>query len=178
MTIPILLDPDDLLDYLLGDPDPYDHEELLTALGRVGRDHGPYVVAVLHTWGELLPRHAGVVVPDVWSGVEHPLAALDRGAWRKLFDYAGYTFNGRRRARPRLSRVLFRGADEAHRDGWSWTDDRDLAQWFADRDMHKAPGRVWQATVDPSRLLARITSVREGESEYVVDTDGLAITSA
>jgi hypothetical protein len=38
-------------------------------------------------------------------------------------------------------------------------------------------GRVWTATVEPGRLLARITEHRPGESEYVVDTDGLEIAA-
>jgi hypothetical protein len=115
------------------------------------------------------------MVPAVWSGAEHPLGYLDREAWSDLFWLAGYTYNGRRRARPRLPRRLYRGADEAHRDGWSWTDDRAVAKWFADRPMHHTPGRVWTAVVEPARLLARITTERPGEAEWVVDTDGLAI---
>jgi hypothetical protein len=115
------------------------------------------------------------MVPAVWSGAEHPLGYLDREAWSDLFWLAGYTYNGRRRARPRLPRRLYRGADEAHRDGWSWTDDRAVAKWFADRSMHHTPGRVWTAVVEPARLLARITTERPGEAEWVVDTDGLAI---
>jgi hypothetical protein len=35
---------------------------------------------------------------------------------------------------------------------------------------------VWTAIVEPWRLLARNLEAREGEPEYVVDTDGLAIT--
>ncbi|SDY27370.1 hypothetical protein SAMN05661080_02908 [Modestobacter sp. DSM 44400] len=173
----VITDAGELIDYLLDDQPDYSCDELMTLLGRVGRNAGPAVVVSLYYEGLLDRHHAVVVVPDVWSGVEFPLVALERSDWRALFAFAGYTHNGRRRGRPRLPRTLYRGADEAHRDGWSWTDDRAQADWFTDRSIHREPGRVWRATVEPWRLLARITEGR-GESEYVVDTDGLTITPA
>jgi len=176
--LPVILDPQELVDYLVRDPPDYGSEELFTMLVGVGRDHGPYVMAAVHSHGALDQRHAGVVVPLVWSMVEHPLLALETDTWRELFSFAGYTFNGRRRVKPRTPRLLYRGADEAHRAGWSWTEDRQQAQWFADRTIHPTPGRVWQAVVEPARLLARITSTRQGEREWVVDTEGLDISLA
>jgi hypothetical protein len=175
--IRLILDAEELVEYLLTEAPDYDLDDLQMMLIRVGRNYGPYVVNELYCNGDLHPRQAQVVVPDVWSMVEHPLHALDRDEWRQLFNLAGYTHNGKRRAKPRKPRLLYRGADEEHRDGWSWTDDRDKAQWFADRIIHAEPGQVWQATVEPARLLARITDGRE-ESEYVVDTSGLAISPA
>lgn len=177
-SVPVILDPHELVEYLISNPPEYSCDDLLTMLLRVGRAWGPFVVANVHWHGELHPRHAPVVVPDVWNGVEHPLKAAEPEVWRDLFDFAGYTHNGRRRAKPRKPRTLYRGADEAHRDGWSWTDDRHMAQWFADRTIHSTPGQVWQATVEPPRLLARITSSRPGENEWVVDTEDLVITPA
>jgi hypothetical protein len=174
--VPVILDPRELVEYLTSNPPDYSCDDLLTMLLRVGRNHGPFVVAQMHWHGALFRKDAQAVVPDVWSGVEHPLQAADTDVWRDLFDFAGYTYNGRRRAKPRISRVLYRGADQAHRDGWSWTDDRKMAQWFADRTIHHTPGQVWQATVEPARLMARITSSRAGENEWVVDTEDLVIT--
>lgn len=171
-ALPFTTDPDELVQRLASSDPTLDDVE--TALSRAGRDHGPYLLWRLHEFGLLYPSDAASLVPDVWSAVEHPLDALTRDEWAELFHVAGYTYNGQRRARPRLPRVLYRGADAAHRDGWSWTDDRRLAHWFADR---RPGGRVWTATVEPGRLLARITTVRAGESEYVVTTDGLTITS-
>ena len=95
---------------------------------------------------------------------EHPLASLYRAVWRDLFERAGYTHNARRRARPRLPRQLYRGADARPRDGWSWTDDRRAAEWFARRSMHSRPGVVWTAMVEPVRLLARLTNIRDEDS--------------
>jgi hypothetical protein len=57
----------------------------------------------------------------------------------------------------------------------SWTDDQELAKWFADRPHNKGRGQVYAAHVAPARLLARISEQRAGESEYVVDARGLAV---
>lgn len=172
-ALPFTLDPDELIWHLMEYDGNYALEGLQRALTRVGRDHGPRVLATMEDTVGLPPRWASVLVPSVWSGVEHPLEALNRDTWRRLFDLAGYTHDGKRWGRPRKTRPLYRGADEAHRDGWSWSDDRAVAEWFAHR---KPGGRVWVAQVEPSRLLARITTERPGESEYVVDPDGLIIT--
>src|SRR3954463_16051754 len=121
LDLPVILNPEQLVDYLLLEPPQYSCEDLHSMLVGVGRDHGPYVIAALHEAGVLDARHASVVVPEVWSMVEHPLHALDADTWRELFGLGGYTHNGRRRAKPRSPRLLYRGADVAHRAGWSWT---------------------------------------------------------
>jgi len=178
---PLILDPHELIDYLLYSSHPaVELDDLEDMLVGVGRNAGPLVVFELYCNGELPQRWASVLIPDVWAMVEFPSVALEREEWRALFNYAGYTYKGRRRARPRNPRRLYRGADEAHRDGWSWTDDQGRAEWFAARFNHLGtPGQVWQAVVEPWRLFARIDHVRlKGEREYVVDTDGLAITQA
>lgn len=58
-----------------------------------------------------------------------------------------------------------------------WTDD--VAEWFARRPIWPQRGTVWTTTAPPSALLARITTERPRESEYVVDPDALGkITEA
>jgi hypothetical protein len=99
--IRLILDAEELVEYLLTEAPDYDLDDLQMMLIRVGRNYGPYVVNELYCNGDLHPRHAQVVVPDVWSMVEHPLHALDRDEWRQLFNLAGYTHNGKRRAKPR-----------------------------------------------------------------------------
>lgn len=154
-------------------------EQVEDALSWAGRNRGPAIVWELHDAGLLHPRDAQRLVPQVWQMVEFPMVALDRDDWADLFAFCGgYLHNGVRRGRPRLARTLYRGAHPEHRDGWSWTDDRALAQWFADDRLRRPGGQLWTATVEPARLLARITNVRDGESEYVVNTDGLDITPA
>ncbi len=107
--------------------------------------------------------------------MEFPNRAVDEDIWRALFDLAGYVVNGQPSEQPAEPIELWRGALPEHRNGWSWTDDRDLARWFADRPHNRGAGKVWAASVEPVRLLARITDHREGESEYVVDARGLAV---
>jgi hypothetical protein len=65
-----------------------------------------------------------------------------------LFDLAGYTVDGAVSELPTSPVTLWRGVIPEHRNGWSWTYDRDLAQWFADRPHHVGRGRVWVADVD------------------------------
>ncbi|SKV73807.1 Uncharacterised protein [Mycobacteroides abscessus subsp. massiliense] len=55
----------------------------------------------------------------------------------------------------------------------AWTADRQLAEWFRDR---YPGGRLWKATVPGHHLLAVYDGIRDGgggESEYVVNPDGL-----
>jgi len=149
------------------------------ALARVGRNHEPELLQelveerLLTTWA--VRRYVG----SAWSGCEYPEDALRSEQWSELFLWAGYTVDGKRADLPASPLVLFRGASYERRYGWSWTDDCNVARWFADRSSGgypASPASVWQATVEPWRLFARNVSTREGEPEYVVDTDDLDIT--
>ena len=152
------------------------------ALGRVDGNSGPSLLSSLAEEGLLTRWAVTRWIGDVWSGCEHPEAELDPDDWREFFCWAGYTVDGRRVALPVASLVLFRGAWREPlccRYGMSWTDDREVALWFASRHVNKgAPaGAVWTAEVDPDRLYARNRNVRKGESEYVIETDGLDVTA-
>ena len=66
------------------------------------------------------------------------------------------------------------------RNGWSWTDDRQVAEQFA-KSRALQLGHlcsVWVADVEPSALLARITEERPGEQEYVVDGREISVRPA
>jgi hypothetical protein len=65
----------------------------------------------------------------------------------------------------------------------SWTEDRDLAKWFAARsnqDGERACGTGWgvvmTATVRPGSLLAHITTERSGEDEWVINPKNVRMT--
>lgn len=152
--------------------------ELEVASGRLGRNSAPALMISLACDGLLTSEAAAYAVPMAWSVVEFPNRALDEEDWRYLFELAGYTDDGRPGTRPVESVNLYRGAVPDHRAGWSWTDDRPLAEWFAARLFNHGEGRVWSARVEPWRLYARISDQRPGESEYVVDTSGLTILEA
>ena len=169
MSIPYVFSLDELLSHFLDEGDQPSAEDIETAGGRIGRNAYPMLVMLLASYGLLTPEVARVVVPSAWSDVEFPSRALTRDCWRALFLSAGYTVNGVPAERPTESLRLWRGSLPGHRYGWSWTDDRALAQWFANRPHNTGRGLVHVADVEPARLLARITHVREGEREYVVD---------
>lgn len=148
-------------------------DRLTAAFARVGRDHAPGLLLDLDWSTPLAPEVLAWAAPHAWSGVEHPLAALHAETWADWFARAGFTVEGVPADRPGQPVVVFRGADHAHRLGWSWTDDPDLARWFAERPRHRERGQVWRAAVAPWALLARITEQRPGENEWVVDPAGL-----
>ncbi len=75
---------------------------------------------------------------------------------------------------------LYRGAHPDYRDGWSWTPYIELAAAFANRshrfvEPSRPVGEVWQADVEPHRLLARYNLPDWNCDAYVVDTAGLTI---
>lgn len=173
MSVPYVFDLDTMLSHFLEQDADLTANEIEAAGVRLGRNCFPALVDSLYLEALLTPEVGAVVVPSAWSAVEFPSRALGEDEWRELFAFAGYTVEGVPADRPTEPLLLWRGALPEHRDGWSWTDDPELAQWFADRRHHRGQGRVWTARVEPGRLLARISQVRAGESEHVVDARGM-----
>ncbi len=177
MNVPFVFTIEEMLDHFIDEGVSPSADDVETAGCRLGRNY--YPALVLDLWGEglLEPAVAAVVVPSAWSAVEFPNRALDDDAWSLLFALAGYTVDGVPAERPEATMRLWRGALPGHRSGWSWTDDRSLAQWFAERVHNGGKGRVWTAEVEPARLLARLGDGigRAGEAEYVVDARELTI---
>ncbi len=177
MSVPYVFTVEEMLDHFRASCAPPSADDVETAGCRLGRNYYPALVCDL--WGEglLEPAVAAVVVPSAWSDVEFPNRTLDDDVWSLLFALAGYTVDGVPAERPEATMRLWRGALPGHRSGWSWTDDRSVAQWFAERVHNGGQGRVWTAEVEPPRMLARMGEGvgRPGESEYVVDARGLTI---
>ncbi len=169
---PFVSDVGEMLDYFL-DHGSATAEEIEAAGVILGRNSYPALVSDLLWEGLLTPEAAAVVVPSAWLHVEFPNRALGDDEWAELFHLAGYTVDGVPAARPTGSMRLWRGALPEHRRGWSWTDDRALACWFANRPHNAGRSQVYVATVELGRLLARITG--RNESQYVVDTRGLPV---
>ena len=175
-SLPVLLTVEDWVEYF-ADWGFTTAGELQTALSRVGGGDGPALVADLYFLDEGHPDDVlARVICSVWSGAEYPDAALGDVIWRRLFKKAGFTVDGRSEELPPRPLTLWRGSVPERRADWSWTDRRDVAATYADGAYGRPPGRVWQAEVEPSRLLARNTE--RGEHEYVVDTLGLTIREA
>lgn len=112
----------------------------------------------------------------LWVAVG-PGASRNRADWLRHFREVGYQENGMPALPPAAPLVLWRGATPEHRGGMSWTSSRDAALQFASGWMvQREIGLVWRAVVTPDRLLARIDNREKRPcTEYVVDTDGLAI---
>lgn len=167
---------DELVEHVASAAERPSADDIMGASCQVGRNHYPYLLASLYAEGLVDREVAAVVVPDAWSMVEFPNNALDEEEWESLFDEAGCTVDGVPAKRPNHHLHLWRGAIPECRNGWSWTDDRELAGWFAARPHNAGQGRVWTADVEPHRLLAKIgMNVRPKESEYVVDARGLTV---
>ncbi len=176
-SVPYVFSVEELVDHFLDAGEPTS-AELEEALARLPRNYGPTLLVDLMAECLLTAEAATQCVPSAWCGCEWPNRTLDDDLWRRLFDLAGYTVEGVPAERPMGALRLYRGALPAHRRGWSWTDDRELAQWFGDRPHNGGSGMVWTASVAPGRLLARISREREGESEHVVDARGLRVVAA
>jgi hypothetical protein len=174
---PIILDPGELLLAVAGGAATIECEDdARTALTLVGRNAAPQVLYELHIdLGVIDHGWLPGLICDAWSAAEWPMRVLYRVKWRQLWaDCGGFVVNGVLAPRPSSPVRLFRGADHRHRHGWSWTPDRSVAQWFADRVVHATPGLVWTALVPPEAMLVTITDHRPGEPEVVVGGPGLA----
>lgn len=151
------------------------YDELFTAGCRVGRNSAPALLCDLY-WDDILDDANARVAGEFWSMAEFPERCLDHETWSEVFEMAGYTVDGQRVERPHQPVLLYRGSTVEGRDNWSWTDDREEAGRNASGFYRRRPGHLWVALVEPWRLLARNTG--RGESEYVVDTDGMTIDLA
>jgi hypothetical protein len=115
-------------------------------------------------------------VADAWTGCEFPLDGLKRADWSTLFDLVGFIRGDKRADRPVHALTLFRGSVPTLRFRWSWTTDREKAEWFAQRRQH-ADARVWTCSAPPSALLADFSGgPKRAEGEFVLNTRGLKIT--
>jgi hypothetical protein len=118
---------------------------------------------------------AAEVVVETWADCYVPRTWSE--AWRRCFTFAGYAVDGVRSARPAAPLRLYRGATKPMMQGWSWTENRSVADEYALRSIgpRKNHGAItYQADVEPWRLFARITHQRE----YVIDPVGMEITAA
>jgi hypothetical protein len=155
-------------------------ESMLTALMRVDRLHGPWILDETVRSGNLSREALQGVLCHVWEMADHPEYDLDRRRWLSLFERTGFLHNDAPGIRPDKTQVLYRGSTPHRRLGMSWTEDPDLAQWFARtwRPNNGKPTHVYVAKVAPHRLLARIDEGREGEVQWVVDSRGLKVARA
>lgn len=172
--IPVITDSDGMFAWFMERGLAPTVDEVSRALGRVGRVAAVGLLIDLYVAGLLTAEAAAASVGSAWSDSEYPDRHLSTDEWRPLFELVGYAEDGRPAERPTQPLALWRGSVPERRADWSWTDNRRVAVDHADGERFRLPlCRVWRATVEPWRLLARHTT-RDGH-EYVVDTDALLI---
>jgi hypothetical protein len=140
------------------------------AAAAAGRNAGP---ALLFDWwygGRLTTEELHAVIGDVWVSAEWPAAALGQRQWVEFFRIAGFVADDGR-PMPTEPMKVYRGSTWGRRRGMSWSEDREQAEWFANR--WTARGRtalVLETLVEPAAVLA-LLSDKDGraESEVVVD---------
>lgn len=179
--VPLIFDPDEMVRWFLNHaPDPT-IEQIEEAGGRLGRTNYPGLVLSLHIELGLGSAVLAHCVTSAWVDCEFPNRTLDDDDWEWLFADAGFTIDGARAQLPTDPIRMFRGAIPEHQRGWSWTENRELAQWFAARPHNEGRGLLYTALAPPGALFAGITRSwthgRTDEEQWVVDTRRLDITA-
>ncbi|MFI7337097.1 hypothetical protein ACIBUY_04055 [Streptomyces sp. NPDC050085] len=138
-----------------------------------GRIAGPHLLSEAWDAGVIDGVTVTARIGDVWSLAEFPDAALGHARWRELFRVAGFTRNCEPAERPDQPLELWRGSVAERCRDWSWSTDHELALKYARGGYRRPPGRLYRMVAPPPALLAAYDG--RGESEYVVDTDGILI---
>ncbi|KFZ80846.1 hypothetical protein ED92_11030 [Amycolatopsis sp. MJM2582] len=175
LGIPVILEAVALATHLITRGVALTTDQLAVALYRVPGDDMPVLLDALHRHRLITDHALSCFVGPAWSHAERPDLTLPRHRWRALFTAAGYTEDGRRVPRPTQPLRLYRGSVADRRDDWSWTESRRVARTYAAGGFGgRLPGAIWTALVEPGRLQACNTD--RDEAEFVVDTEGLAIS--
>ena len=116
-------------------------------------------------------------IASAWSSHDSPESALSREQWVELYRVTGFIHNGIRTSHEvKKPLLLFRGADFGRPRRMSWTEDEELARDFALRRLREGLwGTVFSSRVAPWRLIARNTSEREGENEWIINPSRLRV---
>ncbi len=106
---------------------------------------------------------------STWQAAEWP-ASLGHRHWLEMFDATGFvTDDGA--FDPPSSLTLYRGAARERARGFSWTWERDKAEWFAHRSaLFGFPAAVFEVEVPRTMLLAVISDAEcRGEHEAILN---------
>ena len=173
LQVPLVFDFDEMSEWLLSLPEEQlTLDALDTAMSRLGRNYEPALVATMY-WEreEFIRPHLPELVIGAWGSAEFPSSCLDPYVWEELFSEAGFTVNGKPAHRPKEPVRVYRGAAPEHKIGWSWTPDREQAEWFRDRFNFDGSRKLYTMLAQPLDMLAILdgTTHRVGESEVVLD---------
>lgn len=143
---------------------------------RAGRNDLPAILVEAYITAQLTePEDIGYAVCHAFAAAEWPGRIAPNEVWADLFT-AGvhdtateYLKDGEIRPRDELpdELTLYRGAQENHKAGMSWTTDREQALWFRNRFTSLFPANLYMVTWPSECVLATLD--RRNEHEVIVD---------
>jgi len=142
---------------------------------RQGRNAGPLLLNKY--WPELSIDDKKAALLEVWLMAEFPTQAMPWQIWLHYFKQVGFISDDPNIEKPLQPLTIYRGAVKHKRKGMSWTQDKELAAWFASRfnGVNNNKCFLYTTDIEPDYILAIITGVngREGETEVIIDPEGL-----
>ncbi len=152
-----------------------DYDEFATLKLWQGRHHGPQLL--YEHWKSLSADDKKLALLDVWIMVEWPTRSMPWQIWLDFFSQTGFISDNPDIKKPLQPLTIYRGAMKHKRKGMSWTQDIELAAWFANRIINNGKGYLYTTDIEPDYILAIITGktdlCRSGESEVIVNPEGL-----
>jgi hypothetical protein len=135
---------------------------------RLDRNDQPYWLWRAWDGGEIDTETLREWILPTWEMAEFP-ASLGQGLWLEMFDATGFVSDGW--DEPPDPLTVYRGAAVSRACGFSWTWERERADWFAQRiALARIPAAVYEITLPREMLLAVIGGVEgRGEREVIVN---------
>jgi hypothetical protein len=132
-------------------------------------------IAIWYECGCLTPEQLNRLLAEWWTDGGYPQGLGIRRLVR-MFKTAGFVSaddEGHSLAPPTAPLTVYRGAEPGNERGLSWSRDRDIAAWFADRivKVMKRPAGLWETTVPPRHVLGFFDD--RNEQEVIVNPFGL-----
>lgn len=151
------------------DLDPTDPGSLIVL------DHYERLPLILEWYasGALDPDDLNQLLAMWWTCDENPYAlGWEACDWVELFESAGFVTDTPGVAVAHGPLTVWRGGAPGAQRGLSWTTDRAVGEWFAQRTALVAgAGELWRATVDQVSVLGMFNDRQE--TEVLLDPHGL-----
>ncbi len=146
-----------------------------TLMTRQGRNDGPMLLN--EHWPALSADDRKLALLDAWITAEWPTLSIPWEIWLIFFKQTGFISDNPDIKKPLQPLTIYRGAAKHKKKGMSWTQDKELAVWFANRFKAIGKSYLYTTDIEPDYILAIITGetdlCRSGESEVIVNPEGL-----
>jgi len=117
-------------------------------------------------------------IEDAWTGPDGPMNYLRKIDWAHYFSMVGFLHNTVRTSAPTEPITVYRGSTRSRRFRWSWTEDREQAEWFTTRLTNAGiEAHLWTAEIPAGKAMARFDAARS-EAEWVFDPVGTRVRLA